>query len=131
MVEPLGHGRSAAVGVESLCNPAGVAELLHDEEALVPLDDGLELGILMARREDEPPRIAPYGRVDAERDGQAHDACVVGALAHELTGVDAEAPVDVVDLFVHGAEERLVARGTLLPEAHMTFIRNLETAAPF
>ena len=52
--------------------------------------------------------------------------------AHSHTNslaLGAEAPVDVVDLLVHGAEERLVARRPLLPEAHMTFIRNPEAGS--
>ena len=99
---------------------AGFSNLLNDQEPVRDLDDLLDVRVLVTGVDDESARVRAHLLVDAERDGDAFGAGVVGAFADEVRRlfVGEMAPVEVLNVFVDLAKKRLVATGTFFPERH-------------
>jgi hypothetical protein len=93
--------------------------LLDDQEALLRVHDMLEIGVLVARVDEEAARVRAYLLVEAERDSDTLGAGVVGALADEVGGLlVGPGLVQFLNAFVDLAKERLVATRTFFPERH-------------
>lgn len=92
---------------------------LHNQKALLDADDVLEIGMLVARVDDEAARVGPHLFVDAQRHGDPLGAGIVGAFADEIGEILVRPrPVQLFDALVDLAKERLVTTGTFFPEGH-------------
>ena len=96
---------------------ARCAGLLDDQVVAMPLDDPFELRVFVPGTEEEQPRLLPDSCVDVRLDREMVGAIGVRALAEEdRLSRRAVAFLEARDVLIHLAEERLIARGPLLPE---------------
>lgn len=92
-----------------------LADLLHDQEAAVPLDHARDVQVLVPGKDEKAPRVAADRFVPAVRDLQGLGAVFLAALADEadqeaviLAVADREAGGNLFHALVHLAEEGLV-----------------------
>ena len=93
------------------------AFLLHDEVAGAPLQDGLNVGLLVSRGDEEAERGLPYSFERRLVDFDRSSTSGLGALADERQQLTCalDALLELRDVDVHLAEERLVADRPLFP----------------
>jgi hypothetical protein len=117
--------------VEGFGNLSGLISLLNDEVTRTGLDDGLDVGVLVAGNDDEPTGMGPDLLVLA--DAQLHELVATqdGALAPEADrGVLLPRPLTALDALVDVTHRGFVGGGApLLLALHGRILSRMGSAA--
>ena len=107
---------------EAALRAANELRALDDPTTVDLADDALDVGVDVSAANHEVARVRANRVVVPGRDLDRLDALDIGALARDRVGADdvLERRVEVLQLLVHDAEKRLVARST-----HLTLLAGL------